>query len=257
MRLEKYHGLGNTFLITEFEKGLNYSKLSKEYCNNKTSIGSDGLIIIKKDPLEMLIFNKDGSEAIMCGNGLRCFLHYCFSHGLLKDKLKNIEVRTKSGIYVSNIEKIEPFISSVFFKRTLIRREEIGIFDELFDSYFVKVGVNHNVIVCTQETKEKIKELKENLLKYETFFDETNIDIVEKIDDNTISVLTYERGVGFTSSCGTGAVAAALVSNYLFDCSNNIQVVNEYGNLNIDIEGNKVKMTGPSIKVCDLEITND
>ena len=80
---------------------------------------------------------------------------------------------------------------------------------------------------------------------------------MEKVNENTIKVSTYERGVGITSSCGTGSVASALVSNYLFDCSSDIYVINEYGKLHITIVGDKVFMEGPSEKIGVMEVIND
>ena len=257
MKLEKYHGLGNSFLIAKYKDNINYSSLSNRLCDSKLSIGADGLIVYKKEPLEIFIYNKDGSEALMCGNGLRCFIHYCYLNGLLINKRKNIEVRTKSGIYLVDIISTIPFQSKVEFKRSLIRKESIGLFDEMYNSYYVKVGVKHNVIVVEEDSEEKIEKLKDNLLKYGVFCEETNIDIVTKINKNTIKVLTYERGVGFTSSCGTGGVAASLVSNYLFNCSSEIYVLNEYGKLVVNIEGSKVFMEGPSERICSIEVIND
>ena len=78
MKIEKYHGLGNNFLIVKHEENRDYTDLSLKLCNDKLSVGADGLIVYKLNPLEMNIFNKDGSEALMCGNGIRCFIHYCF-----------------------------------------------------------------------------------------------------------------------------------------------------------------------------------
>lgn len=254
MKLEKYHGLGNTFLITSYKENINYSKLSSLLCNEKSSIGADGLIVTKVNPLEMLIYNKDGSEAIMCGNGLRCFLHYCFLSGYLKNKNENIEVRTKSGVYTCRIISYSPFMSEVKLKRSLVRKEVIGLYSETYESYYVKVGVRHNVIFVTEENKDKIELLIDNFNKYQGFCEETNIDIVKKIDDSNLKVITYERGVGYTSSCGTGVVASCLVANYLYGCSSLINVENEYGVLKVNIDGDKVLMKGPSVKVCNVEV---
>jgi diaminopimelate epimerase len=257
MKLEKYHGLGNSFLITEFKEETNYTSLSNKLCNDKLSIGADGLIVYKKEPLEIFIYNKDGSEALMCGNGLRCFVHYCYLNGLLSNKRKKIEIRTKSGIYLVDIVSTIPFQSKIEFKRGLIRKENIGLFNEMYDSYYVKVGVKHNVIFVEEDNEHKVEKLKDNLLKYGGFCEDTNIDIVTKINQNTIKVLTYERGVGFTSSCGTGCVASSLVSNYLFNCSSEIYVLNEFGKLIVTIEGSKVFIEGPSEKICSIEVIND
>lgn len=254
MKLEKYHGLGNTFLITKYEANRDYSSLAKKLCDSNVSVGSDGLIIVKENPIEMLIYNKDGSEAIMCGNGLRCLIHYCFNNNLLNNRNTNIEVRTKSGMFYVDIIDDEEFVTRTIFRRSLVRKEIIRLFDEIYDSYYVQVGVKHNVIIVNKDNKLQIDKLKNDLLKNEGFCVETNIDIVEIESKNVIRVLTYERGVGFTSSCGTGSIASCLVANYLYSCSNKINVVNKYGVLEVEIQGNKVFAKGPSAKVCDIEV---
>ena len=76
MLIEKMHGCGNDFCVLSYEKGIDYSNLAIKLCNRKTGIGSDGMIVVKTNPLEMLFYNSDGSRAPMCGNGIRCFSKY-------------------------------------------------------------------------------------------------------------------------------------------------------------------------------------
>lgn len=254
MKIEKYHGLGNTFLITTYQEGMDYSKLAKRLCNNNISIGADGLIIVKHSPLEMLIFNKDGSEALMCGNGLRCFVHYCFNNELLSSKINNIEVRTRNGNYFVDILSLNPFVVKTSFNRGLIRKKQIEILGKVYDTYYVRVGVKHNVIVNDLYNQQIVDYLQEQLIKDKRFCVETNIDIVRIINKENITVKTYERGVGFTSSCGTGSIASALVCNYLYSCSNHINIKGEYGDLKAEVVGNKVYMIGPSNKICNIEV---
>ena len=73
MRISKYEGCGNSFLIVKFENDINYKFVAQRFC---LKYKVDGLIVFKMDPVEMFIFNKDGTEAMMCGNGIRCLMHY-------------------------------------------------------------------------------------------------------------------------------------------------------------------------------------
>ena len=77
MQFSRYHGTENSFLITTYEKKKDYQEIAKELCRG-TNYNTDGLLIVKSNPLEMVIYNRDGSEASMCGNGIRCFVHYCY-----------------------------------------------------------------------------------------------------------------------------------------------------------------------------------
>ena len=79
IRFSKYHGCGNDFVILRSEAAGErpYSELAKQLCHRQLGVGADGLIIVKQDPLEMIFFNSDGSQAPMCGNGIRCFVKFC------------------------------------------------------------------------------------------------------------------------------------------------------------------------------------
>ena len=91
MKVSKYHSCENSFLITTYEQEKNYSELAKKMCNK---YDVDGFIILNIDPIEVLFFNKDGSEANMCGNGLNCLVHFCYD----KYKIyKYIKFKTKAG----------------------------------------------------------------------------------------------------------------------------------------------------------------
>ena len=83
MKLSKYHGLGNDFIITEYQDDIDYKSLAISLTQEHLSIGADGFIVVKKNPLEMVFYNKDGSLAPMCGNGIRCFSHYCYKNRIV------------------------------------------------------------------------------------------------------------------------------------------------------------------------------
>lgn len=95
MNFVKMHGCGNDFVIIEDEKGFNYEKLAVSLCNRKTGVGADGLIIVKKNPLEMIFYNQDGSRASMCGNGIRCFARYCYEKSFVR--IRGLSVLLRLG----------------------------------------------------------------------------------------------------------------------------------------------------------------
>ena len=90
MKLEKYHGLGNDFLITEDLTLINNSNMISQLCNRYTGIGADGLMIVKQNPLEMIFYNQDGTRGEMCGNGIRCFSYYCYLHNIVDSNFFDI-----------------------------------------------------------------------------------------------------------------------------------------------------------------------
>ena len=110
MKLEKYHGCGNDFLIT-LDEGLNYQSLTKELCNRYTGFGADGLIVASLNPLRMMLYNQDGSIANMCGNGIRCLAYFFFKHGYVKND--KFTIQTLDGPKEISVISKEPFICKV------------------------------------------------------------------------------------------------------------------------------------------------
>ena len=111
MKFEKYHGLGNDFLITEDLALVDNPDYIKKICNRYTGIGADGLMIVKKTPLEMIFFNQDGTRGEMCGNGIRCFSYYCYLHNIINSA--KFDVLTLDGIKHLEIKSKDPFVVKV------------------------------------------------------------------------------------------------------------------------------------------------
>ena len=132
MKIEKMHGCGNDFCILEYENNIDYSSLAMTLCNRKIGIGSDGMIVVKQNPLEMLFFNADGSKAPMCGNGIRCFAKYCLEHHLIKRN--KIDVLTGAGKMTIEIVTEYPFMCRVDMGLPVMNNAMIYVSDEL-DSF--------------------------------------------------------------------------------------------------------------------------
>lgn len=249
MKFEKYHGLGNDFLITEDLSIVGNSELIKSVCNRYTGIGSDGLIIVKKDPLEMIFYNQDGTRGEMCGNGIRCFSYYCYNHNLVDSN--NFECHTLDGVKHLEIKSDSPFIVKVKMGEMIDKIESINIeFNgKQYLVYSLNFGVPHAVIYTTEEITE---ELGKYISNHPYFVNKTNVNFVNIIDENNIKIITSERGVGFTKACGTGSCSSVVVSKKLGLVKNEVFVHQALGKLLITIEDNNIYMEGPSKKVGEI-----
>ena len=249
MKFEKYHGLGNDFLITEDLSIVGNSELIKSVCNRYTGIGSDGLIIVKKDPLEMIFYNQDGTRGEMCGNGIRCFSYYCYNHNLVDSN--NFECHTLDGVKHLEIKSDSPFIVKVKMGEMIDKIESINIeFNgKQYLVYSLNFGVPHAVIYTTEEITE---ELGKYISNHPYYVNKTNVNFVNIIDENNIKIITYERGVGFTKACGTGSCSSVVVSKKLGLVKNEVFVHQALGKLLITIEDNNIYMEGPSKKVGEI-----
>lgn len=249
MKLEKYHGLGNDFLITQDESIIENNNLIKKLCNRYTGIGADGLIVVRTNPLEMVFYNQDGTRGEMCGNGIRCFSLYCYNHNLIGNN--TFDVNTLDGIKTIYIENYNPF--QVEVKMGLFTNKydiyDIEYNNAIYKVYFLNFGVPHAVIY----TKEHIsQELGSYISNHHYFPHKTNVNFVSVLNNQQIKLKTYERGVGFTKACGTGSCASFIISNNLKLVTNQIEVIQEEGSLEIRLQNNEIIMKGPAVKIADI-----
>lgn len=260
LKISKYQGLGNDFIICLDDDLLNkdYSQLAKELCNNDVSGVTDGLICVKTNPLTMVFYNQDGSVGTMCGNGLRCFIRYCYDNNLLKNK--NNVVSTLAGLYETTITSTNPFLVKAkmnkpdYSSQTLkIKTKQKEYFNQVVkykDQEFIINCVfmgTHHTVIFVDDVLNISEELGSFMCHLPIFDDRTNVDFVQIISENHLHVKTFERGVGFTLACGTGACASFCVARRNKKCNEKITVSFEKGNLQIeeDEEGN-VYMQGPT-----------
>jgi diaminopimelate epimerase len=194
-------------------------KLARCLCDRKFGIGADGLLVLEKTKqanVRMRIFNADGSEAQMCGNGARCVALYCsFQLSALSSQQK-IRIETKAGIIESQVRA-----DNVKIKLTEPRNLRLGIplkiNGRLIKANFINTGVPHVVIFTEGLEKIDVVILGRQIRYHQKFLPAgTNADFVEVLNNNSIKVRTYERGVeDETLACGTGSVASALLTTYL------------------------------------------
>ena len=186
-------------------------------------------------------FNKDGSEAEVCGNALRCIGNYYFK----KFNKKNVTVETNSGLI--DVEKNISEKISVDLGKPNISWDKIPIkidvdtqnldfdFDYLKGGFAVSVGNPHVVFFVDNLNESELKKDSEKIIKTNFFPNGVNVNIVKVLSRSKVNILTYERGVGITDACGSGAGASVFASNKLNFCDKNVEVSMAGGNLFVEI----------------------
>jgi diaminopimelate epimerase len=220
---------GNDFVV--IDQGLKtkdqrlLKDLARNICNRKFGVGADGLLVLEKSKvadLTMRIFNADGSEAEMCGNGARCVAYYYGTEHMpacRKDRAHNLnmKIETKAGIIEAEVKE-----DNIKIKLTEPKDMQLGIplmvSDRAIKVNFINTGVPHAVIFVEGIEKIGVDNLGKEI-RFHDYFKPTgtNVDFVEVNDNYSIKVRTYERGVeAETLACGTGSVASALITAYNF-----------------------------------------
>jgi diaminopimelate epimerase len=273
----KYHGLGNDYIIID---GINWvipegkkSALAVKLCEPHFSIGADGLIFVcesKVADIKMRIFNNDGLEAEMCGNGIRCFSKYIYENGIVKKD--NITIETLKGILLAKLNIINTRVYSVeidmgapilnckeipvILDSSVDRcvNEPLVILDKIFNFTAVSMGNPHAVIFTEEQlNNDKLNMYGASIESHERFPNKVNVEFVKAISKVESNVRVFERGVGITKSCGTGACASVVAGTILgiFEEKTPIKVHNDGGDLKITYTGKTVLMEGPIEKVFD------
>lgn len=227
MRFTKMHGCGNDYVfINLFEEKIDNPKMiSKKISDRHYGIGSDGLITIgpsNNADFKMCIYNSDGSEAEMCGNGIRCVGKYVFDNGLTNKNKITIETLSgikelKLNIINDKVNTIEvdmgiPLIKSkdipTVIDRNIIVSEEVKIDENIFNITCVSMGNPHTILFVKDITKIEIEKYGELIENSKLFPNKTNVEFVKVISRDEISMRVWERGSKETWACGTGACAA-------------------------------------------------
>lgn len=276
MKFTKMHGCGNDYIYVNCftEKIEEPSVIAKKVSDRHFGIGSDGLILIcpsETADFKMRMFNADGSEGKMCGNGIRCVAKYVYDNGMTDKEV--ITVETLSGIKTLQLAVSEgrvqavtvdmgspvltPSQISVKCEGDRMINQPVSVGGKEYYITCVSMGNPHAVVFTEEEVTalnlEKIGPLFEN---HEIFPDRVNTEFIHVIDEKTIDMRVWERGSGETLACGTGACASVVACVLNHKTEDEVLVHLLGGDLEVryDREKNTVLLTGPAEFICTGEI---
>ncbi len=273
MNFLKMEGLGNDFLVThEISDGMAQTVLrhTSRICDRRRGVGADGIIFVlpsRRADFRMRIFNSDGSEAEMCGNGIRCFALY--AKLLQLTSLNHLVIETAAGEIVTDIINEDmvkvnmgkPVIDAAAVPVTkdcgAVVMEKLAIDEKVFQITAVSMGNPHTVIYPDELSDDLVLGYGPKIETHPFFPKKTNVEFVKVLSDKEIRMRVWERGCGETQACGTGA-CASVVSGIINKLHGNDMTVHlPGGKLQIQWNGNlsdSVFMTGPARKVFEGNI---
>ncbi len=267
----KMHGIGNDYIYIDVSKNKDLKEIFTRYSigalvrylsNRNFGIGGDGVIFIEKSMIadfKMRIFNSDGTEAEMCGNGIRCFAKYIYDQKLTEKDILKIEtlagikeVKKEKHILEPSKETIEQYVVNMG-KPIISGNLSISVLDKNIQLTKILIGNPHAVIFTKDIENIPIKKYGPLIENHKYFPQKTNVEFVEILENNLIKMRVWERGSGETFACGTGSCAAVVagVSNNLI--KRDVKVLLKGGELDInwDEKTNNIYMKGIATKVYD------
>jgi diaminopimelate epimerase len=269
MRFIKMHGIGNDYVYVDcFRETVTVpEKLAVRISDRHFGVGGDGLILILpsgKADVKMRMFNADGSEAQMCGNGIRCLAKYVFESGISRQP--EITVETLAGVlrlqlFSTNgaVEKVKVNMGMPRLRRQDIPMlgdgdrvlgEQLTAGDREFAVTCVSMGNPHCVIYVDDVAKFPVAHYGPLLERHPQFPQRTNVEWIEWINRREIRQRTWERGSGETLACGTGACAATVASILNGKTERAVTIHLLGGDLEVEwADDNHVYMTGPAVEV--------
>ncbi len=235
----KMSGTGNDFIVVDAYRlafDMDWAGFAGKYCPRRTGVGVDGLLVLgPSDSVDFnyRIFNVDGSEAEMCGNGARCAAAYALKHNIAGSSMR---FNTLAGIVEAKVNPEDVSIR-VTEPRDLCKDISISIDDGTADVHFINTGVPHAILFTNDLDAVPVDTLGRTVRTHSRFSPAgTNVDFVQAVGPDRIRVRTYERGVeAETLACGTGAIASAIVSHATGNVTGApVQVNMPGGNLKIE-----------------------
>ena len=273
MKFTKMEGLGNDYVyVNAFtEKVENPGELARRIADRHFGVGGDGLILIEpsdKADAYMHMFNADGSEGSMCGNGIRCVAKYIYDHGIVEKERRQLRIETKSGI-----KDIEIFVKDGKMEKATVDMGEVKLDGELPENIEVRgmslqfVGIdvgNPHAVYFLEDNPElsvssvselDLEKIGKDFEEHPRFPDKVNAEFIQVLSPSEIRFRVYERGSGETLACGTGATAAVVAGILMGRLEDKATVHLLGGDLEIsyDKKNGHAFMTGPAREVFNGE----
>ena len=283
MKFTKMHGAGNDYIYLDArDMEEDWADLSRTMSDRHFGIGSDGLILIMNSDtadLRMRMFNADGSEGEMCGNGIRCFAKYAIDHGIVPSTTTSLQIDTLAGLrtvtptykdrivdgaqVAMGIPMLDPsdipvsLDPAITGSRGPILKYAIHPGDFRLFLTFVSLGNPHAVTFIDQPVSEfPLHNIGPLVERHPMFPQRVNFEIVNVVDDTHLIARVWERGSGETMACGTGACAIAVAGKLLGLTKNDVDITLPGGTLKISWDGEtEVLMEGPAEEVFTGEWT--
>ncbi|MDK2894840.1 MAG: diaminopimelate epimerase [Moorella sp. (in: firmicutes)] len=271
MHFVKMHGLGNDFvLVNALEEKLpgDLAELARRVCHRRFGIGADGLILVLpsvRADLRMRIFNPDGSEPEMCGNGIRCFARYAYEAGLVRGP--EIQVETLAGIIKPRLilkdgkvagvrvdmgePRLERSQIPMAGEGSPVLDEPVTVAGTTWRGTCVSMGNPHCVFFVADVEEAPVTTVGPAVENHPLFPQRTNVEFIEVLNPGELKMRVWERGAGETMACGTGACAAAVAGALTGRSNREVTVHLAAGDLQIEWskDNNHVYMTGPAVEV--------
>jgi diaminopimelate epimerase len=274
MKFTKMHGAGNDYVYVDCfrEKVENPQELAIKVSDRHKGIGSDGLILIMPSDIadfRMRMFNADGSEAQMCGNGTRCVGKFVYDEGYTQKQ--EITLETKAGVKTlqlfpvnGKVEKVrvdmgEPILSAkdipVIWDKEQLIHQLVDFEPEKYALTAVSMGNPHAIIFTEGIDKLDLEKIGKKIENHPMFPEKVNVEFVEILSPKHAKMRVWERGSGETMACGTGACAVevAAVLNGKLERKASISLLGGDLELEWNVENNHVYMTGEAVRVFDGE----
>jgi diaminopimelate epimerase len=252
----KYQGTGNDFILIDDRAGTFpvSTAVVARLCHRRFGIGADGLILLQNDPdadFRMVYFNADGNEGSMCGNGGRCVVRFAHDLGIIDDSTRFVAV---DGEHLASVCEEDIFLKMI----------DVAGIETQPDLDFLQTGSPH-VILYTRDLKDlDVPDIGRSIRYADEWVARggTNVNFVEVLDEATLAVRTYERGVeDETYSCGTGVTAAALSAHVRHGLADPIEVRTLGGTLRVSFEPladggfTNIYLIGPARRVFEGTVT--
>ncbi len=255
MRFWKMHGLGNDYIVIDNRHnkigGKQAADLSKRLCDRHFSVGADGLLLVSDSKLadaKMRIFNSDGSEAEMCGNGIRCFAKYCYENGIVPKQEFTVETlsglkRVWLSIKREEVAAVKVEMGAPNWQRSSIPmvgqgtciNENLTVGGKGYKVTCLSMGNPHCIIFVDKVDDFPVEQIGPKIENHKVFPKRTNVGFTQFMNRNELKVRVWERGCGETLACGTGICAAVAAANKLGMVGENVIVHVLGGDLQVEV----------------------
>jgi len=268
MKFWKMHGLGNDYIVINNRDAKigdsEAAELALKLCSRRFSVGADGVLFVSNSAVadvKMRIFNADGSEAEMCGNGIRCFAKYCYENGIVRKSealvetlagTKRVWLTIENGLVISvmvdmGVPVLERSKIPILGEDTCIN-QNLQVNGETYKVTCLSVGNPHCVLFVENVDDFPVQHVGSKIETHHLFPKRTNVEFAQVLGENEVKVRVWERGCGETLACGTGACATVVAGNMLKKLDGKVRVHLLGGDLEVEYT-DRLFMNGPAEKV--------